>query len=105
MPGYARPTTTAFAQDVVITPSGNISSSSIQLAIQELDTEKASVLDLAGKEKSIPFQSTAPLSPSSSDLWVDSTSMQLKVYNGTTWVALGAAVDDSQLIISQRMFA
>lgn len=60
---------------------------------------------LNNKEKSIPLQSTEPTSPSSSDLWVDSVSMQLKVYNGTSWVALGAAVDDSQLVISQRMFA
>lgn len=57
-----------------------------------------------GYEKSIPLQSTAPASPSSSDLWVDSTSMQLKVYSGTTWIALGAAVDESQLVLAQRMF-
>ncbi len=81
---------------------GNVSSTEISY----LDgTTSAIQTQLNNKEKSIPFQSTAPLSPSSSDLWVDSTSMQLKVYNGTTWVALGAAVDDSQLIISQRMFA
>jgi len=60
---------------------------------------------ISNYEKSIPLQASEPSSPSTSDLWVDSTSMQLKVYNGTTWVALGAAVDDSQLIIAQRMFS
>lgn len=107
MPGYARPTTTAFAQDVAIIPTGNISSTSIQSAIQELDTEKASVADLANKETSIPLQSTAPTSPATSDLWVDNTvatAPQLKVYNGTSWIALGSAVDDDQLILAQRMF-
>lgn len=60
---------------------------------------------IPGYEKEVPLQSSAPTSPSSSDLWVDSVSMQLKVYNGSAWVALGAAVDDSQLVIAQRMFA
>lgn len=58
-------------------------------------------------EKLIPLQSTAPTSPISSDLWVDSTTPtapQLKVYNGSSWVALGSTVNDSQAVISQRMF-
>lgn len=59
---------------------------------------------LSGYEKEIPLQSTAPSSPNASDLWVDSVSMQLKVYDGAEWTALGAAVDDSQLVIAQRMF-
>jgi len=59
---------------------------------------------LNNKEKTIPLQSTAPLSPSTSDLWVDSTSMQLKVYDGSLWTALGSAVDDSQLIIANQVF-
>ena len=61
-----------------------------------------------GYEKSIPLQSTAPTSPSSSDLWVDDTTPaapQLKVYNGSSWVALGSTVNDSQAVIAQRMFA
>jgi hypothetical protein len=61
-----------------------------------------------GYEKSIPLQSTAPASPSSSDLWVDDTTPtapQLKVYNGLSWVALGSTVNDSQAVIAQRMFA
>lgn len=63
---------------------------------------------IPGYEKSIPLQSSAPYSPASSDLWVDNTTPtapQLKVYNGTSWVALGSTVNDSQAVIAQRMFA
>ena len=63
---------------------------------------------IPGYEKSIPLQSSAPSSPESSDLWVDSTTPtapQLKVYNGSSWVALGSTVNDSQAVIAQRMFA
>ena len=83
------------------TSIGNVDHSEIGY----LDNVTSSIqAQLNNKEKNIPLQSSAPTSPASSDLWVDSLSMQLKVYNGTSWVALGAAVDDSQLIIAQRMF-
>jgi len=57
-------------------------------------------------EKNIPYSSSTPLSPSSGDMWVDSSTVppSLKVYNGSSWVQLGAAVDDSQAIISNRVF-
>ena len=58
-------------------------------------------------EKLIPYSSSTPSTPSTGDMWVDSNNVppSLKVYNGTDWVQLGAAVDDSQAIISSRMFA
>ena len=58
-------------------------------------------------EKLIPYSSSTPSSPVTGDMWVDSslTPPALKVYNGSTWVQLGAAVDDSQAIIAGRMFA
>lgn len=61
---------------------------------------------IPGYEKEIPLQSTAPVSPSSSDLWIDNSAgtPQLKVYNGSSWTTLGAAVDDRDLVLSQRMF-
>jgi hypothetical protein len=64
---------------------------------------------IPGYEKEIPLQSTAPTSPSSSDLWVDNTiSLKpvLKVYSGTDWVVAGSVIepDDDQLVLSQRMF-
>jgi hypothetical protein len=98
MPGYARPTTVVLAQEVLVTPSGNISSTVLSSAIVELDTEK---------EKSVPLQSTAPSSPSTSDLWVDntvSTAPQLKVYDGSSWISLGSATDSDQNILANQVF-
>lgn len=64
---------------------------------------------LAGKEKFIPLQNTAPSSPSTSDLWVDNTDPTkpvLKVYNGSAWVVAGSSVtaDDDQIILASRVF-
>jgi hypothetical protein len=58
-------------------------------------------------QKMIPYSSTTPENPTQGDLWVDSTTTPpaLKTYDGTNWVQLGAAVDDSQAIIAGRMFA
>ena len=58
-------------------------------------------------EKLIPYSSSTPSSPVTGDMWVDSTTTPpaLKVYDGSLWVQLGAAVDDSQAIIAGRMFA
>lgn len=62
-----------------------------------------------GKEKTIPLQNTAPSSPSSSDLWIDSSDPLkpiLKVYDGSSWLVAGSSleVESDQLIISSRMF-
>lgn len=61
---------------------------------------------LAEKQDLIPYQSTAPTGVSVGDMWVDSstTPPALKVYNGTTWVQLGSAVDDSQAILAGQIF-
>jgi hypothetical protein len=57
-------------------------------------------------EKLIPYSTSTPTSPVTGDMWLDSNSTPpaLKVYDGSIWVQLGAAVDDSQAIISSRMF-
>jgi hypothetical protein len=58
-------------------------------------------------EKLIPYSTYTPISPSTGDMWVDSNTIPpaLKVYDGSSWIQLGAAVDDSQAIIAGRMFA
>jgi hypothetical protein len=58
-------------------------------------------------EKLIPYSSSAPLSPATGDLWLDSLTSPpaLKTYNGSSWVQLGSAVDDAQAIFSSRMFS
>jgi hypothetical protein len=80
-----------------------------------LDTATGPIQDqLNNKEKSIPLQSTAPTSPSSSDLWVDNanpSSLVLKVYNGSSWVAISGGSsgsitpNDDQIVLAQRMFS
>lgn len=64
---------------------------------------------IPGYEKEIPLQSSAPSSPSTSDLWIDNTVSAkpvLKVYNGTVWIVAGSSIesDDDQIVISTRMF-
>lgn len=58
-------------------------------------------------EKLIPYSTSTPSSPVTGDMWVDSntTPPALKVYDGSAWVQLGAAVDDSQAIIAGRVFS
>jgi hypothetical protein len=60
-------------------------------------------MDLTGAV--VPYSSSAPATTTTGALWVDSSSMQLKTYNGSAWISLGAAPDDSSLVIAQRMFA
>jgi hypothetical protein len=64
---------------------------------------------IPGYEKEIPLQSSAPTSPSSSDLWIDNTDSIkpiLKVYDGSSWVIAGSSIeaDEDQIVIAQRMF-
>jgi hypothetical protein len=42
MPGYARPTTVVLAQEIIVTPSGTISSTDLAGALQELDSDVSS---------------------------------------------------------------
>lgn len=53
----------------------------------------------------VPYTSSPPGSSSNGDLWYDTVNSQLKIYNGSAWVALGTNITDSDLIIAQRMFA
>jgi hypothetical protein len=64
---------------------------------------------IPGYEKEIPLQSSEPLSPDPSDLWIDSTDSVkpvLKVYDGSSWIIAGSSVeaDSDQIVIAQRMF-
>lgn len=61
---------------------------------------------IPGYEKSIPLQASAPSSPATSDLWVDSSGSApiLRVFNGTSWVALASPANDDQNILANRVF-
>jgi hypothetical protein len=37
MPGYARPTSTVFAQEIIVTPSGTLSSTNLAAVLAEID--------------------------------------------------------------------
>jgi hypothetical protein len=57
-------------------------------------------------EKSIPYSSSAPASPTEGDLWVDSTVPTIKAYISGVWTSVGGgAADSDQAIIASRMFA
>jgi hypothetical protein len=76
--------------------------SAIQTQIDsKLSTSSAETL----YEKLIPYSSSAPSSPATGDLWVDSTIPTVKAYNGSTWVALGSVADDDQPILAARIFS
>ncbi len=60
---------------------------------------------LDAKQKMIPYAATAPVSPTQGDLWVDSTLPVIKVYTGSSWVALGGVADDDQPILAARIFS
>jgi hypothetical protein len=42
MPGYARPTSTVFAQEIVVTPSGTLSSTNLAAVLAEIDGDVVS---------------------------------------------------------------
>jgi hypothetical protein len=57
-------------------------------------------------EKLIPYSSSAPISPTEGDLWVDSTVPTIKAYISGVWTSVGGgAADSDQAIIASRMFA
>lgn len=101
MPGYARPTNAIPSQELLFNPFGDISSITVQDAIEELDVEK---------QKNVLLQSNPPSTPSSGELWIDNTDSAkpiLKVYDGTSWIVAGSSleVDEDQIILANRMFA
>jgi len=70
----------------------------------KLSIQSASIiyLDIASAsatyEPNIEYVSTPPLDPTAGTLWIDSTNTAapaLKVYNGTTWIAVSGAASES----------
>lgn len=97
------PATTSIA-NVTSTEIGYLDgvTSAIQTQIDsKLSTSSAATL----YEKLIPYSNTAPTSPSTGDLWVDSTIPTVKAYNGSAWIALGSVADDDQPILAARIFS
>jgi hypothetical protein len=76
MPGYARPTSIVFAQEIIITPSGTLSSTNLAEALQELD----------------------------SDVVATNASISSSVASKADVVANGTAVQNNQIISSNYTF-
>ena len=61
---------------------------------------------MPGIQDSIPYQASAPSSPSEGDYYVNSSQNVLYVYTGvvTGWVSLGSTPDSDQSILANRVF-
>jgi len=77
MPGYARPPQ-YFAEGVSFNPTTTISATNVQSAIVEVDQD-------------VVYSSTAPESPSTGNLWIDSDTFETFAYDGASWVLVGGA--------------
>jgi hypothetical protein len=95
MPGYARPTNISTSQEVIVTPVGDIQATNLQSAIQELDTEKASIpifTNEAARDAALPSPKLAQI------VYISSTNL-FQSYNGTAWVPVGASSSDATPIL------
>jgi len=62
-------------------------------SIANVNTVAGSIADVNRYANEYTIASSAPGSPSSGDLWYDSTANVLKYYNGTTWAAIAGDTD------------
>ena len=62
-------------------------------SIANVNTVGASIADVNRYANEYTINASAPGSPSSGDLWYDSTTNVLKYYNGTSWAALAGDTD------------
>lgn len=99
MPGYARPTNVIPPQDLIFTPSGSISSTSVQGAIEELDSDltvlnsDVDVLDseITAVDNKVVYSSASPTGSEEGTLWVDSNTFTTYVNSASGWQVVGGA--------------
>jgi hypothetical protein len=95
---------------IPIAPTATLGTSTTQVATTAFVQAALATVNLSTKQNVIPFQSSAPSSPTNGMYWVDSTlaaKPSLKVYSGGVWVAMtgGSASDDDQAVLGARIFA
>lgn len=95
---------------IPIAPTATLGTNTTQVATTAFVQAALATVDLSTKQDLIPFQSTAPSSPTEGMYWVDSSvaaKPSLKVYTSSTWVAMtgGSAPDDDQAVLGARVFA
>jgi len=72
---------------------GVISESSAK-PIYVYSSETSNWLSTAAGSIVVPYQPTAPPGGTTGDLWVDSVTFALRVYNGSSWVIVGDVPED-----------
>jgi hypothetical protein len=58
MPGYARPTSILVAQEIIVTPTGDISSTNLQSALTEIAGEKATTTSVTNVQNNLDVVNT-----------------------------------------------
>ena len=74
------------------TASANSATASANSATASANSATASASSLSTFQGQYVSQSSAPSSPSTGDLWFDTSASIMKVYNGSGWVSAGSAV-------------
>ena len=84
MPGYARPPALS-ATGITVTPAGNITSTNVQSAIVELDS------DLTAVDNELVYSSASPAGAVVGTVWIDSDDFKTYVYSASGWQGIGGA--------------
>lgn len=90
MPGYARPSQ-YYAQGVSFQAAGDISSTNVQTAIQEVDIEKAPIATGVRVYANSSARSSAIPSPVAGMVTYITSTNTLESYNGSSWIPSGGA--------------
>jgi isoaspartyl peptidase/L-asparaginase-like protein (Ntn-hydrolase superfamily) len=81
MPGYARPPALS-ATGISVTPSGNLTSTNVQSAIVELDS------DLTAVDNELVYSSASPVGSELGTLWINSVDNSAYVNSSSGWTLI-----------------
>jgi hypothetical protein len=81
MPGYARPPALS-ATGITVTPAGNLTSTNVQSAIIELDS------DLTAVDNELVYSSASPAGAAEGTLWINSNDATTYVNSASGWTLI-----------------